>query len=171
MINWDYNANDYDVTKTGKSNLLPEGKYRVRIIEAYQTKAYNGTEGLEIWLNVIGHNHTLRHYIWYNHDNKVRTNQLLGEFFDSFDIQDKDRTDHSYWYDKEGAVYVVQGEYKGRTIAKIAFCISRNQQEQVPERQETPSTHVENHSRYAGFEPMNDKFRVPVHPSCGSIEY
>ena len=53
MINWDYNANDYDVTKTGKSNLLPEGKYRVRIIEAYQTKAYNGTEGLEIWLGVL----------------------------------------------------------------------------------------------------------------------
>lgn len=136
MINWDYNANDYDANKTGKSNLLPEGKYRVEIIEATETIASNGTKGLEITLDVDGRNNTIRHYIWYNHDNKARTNQLLGEFFNSFDIQGKDREDHWFWGGKRGAVYVIHNEYKGRTIAKVAFCLSRDQQKQLPEWQD-----------------------------------
>ena len=49
MINWNYDANDYS---TNKTNLLDEGKYRVRIINAIETVAKNGTEGLEISLEV-----------------------------------------------------------------------------------------------------------------------
>lgn len=85
MINWNYDANDYSANKT---NLLDEGKYRVRIINAIETVAKNGTEGLEISLEVNGHSNKLRYYIWYNRENAARTNQLLGEFFNSFDISD-----------------------------------------------------------------------------------
>ena len=58
MINWDYDANDYNANK---KDVLAEGKYRVRITNATQTVAKNGTEGLEISLEVSGHSNKLRH--------------------------------------------------------------------------------------------------------------
>ena len=136
MINWNYNENDYNANKT---DILAEGKYRVRITNATQTVAKNGTEGLEISLEVSGHSNKLRHYIWYNRDNKARTNQFLGEFFNSFAIAAEERNHCEMWIGKKGAVYVMHDEYKGRTIAKVALCISRDQQEQLPEWQDKPS--------------------------------
>ena len=35
-----------------------------------------------------------------------------------------------------GAVHVVHSEYKGRTIAKVAYCIERDKQDKLPEWQE-----------------------------------
>jgi hypothetical protein len=31
-----------------------------------------------------------------------------------------------------GAVHVVHSEYKGRTIAKVAYCIERDKQDKLP---------------------------------------
>ena len=162
MINWDYNANDY---KANNANLLDEGKYRVRILKATQTVAKNGTEGLEISLEVSGHSNKLRHYIWYNHDNKARTNQLMGEFFNSFDIAVEERNHCELWTGKKGAVYVMHDEYKGRTIAKVAFCLNRNQQEKLPEWQDKPTVKYNEKTEWQEELPsMKSEKSAPIAP-------
>lgn len=128
MINWNYNAEDY---KEIKANLLDEGEYRVRIINATETVAKNGTEGIEILLQVNGHSNKLRYYIWYNREHAARTNQLLGELFNSFDISTKEQNACENWIGKEGGVYVMHDVYKGRKIAKVAFCLNRDQQSKL----------------------------------------
>ena len=129
MINWNYNADDYTATNT---NLLDEGEYRVRIINATETVAKHGTEGIEILFQVKGHSNKLRYYIWYNREYAARTNQLLGELFDSFGILPKEQKACENWIGKRGAVYVMHDIYKGRKIAKTAFCLNREQQAKLP---------------------------------------
>lgn len=130
---WNYNSKQYNESQTGKSNLLPEGDYRAEIELVSETMANNGRKGLEIELYVNGYANKLRHYIWYNPENPARTNQLIGEFFNSFDIREDERDRFVYWYNKRGAVRVVHAEYKGRTIAKVDFCLSHSQQKDLPE--------------------------------------
>ena len=129
-FNWDYNATDY--TDNG-ATLLRFGNHMVRITNVAQTFAKNGTEGLEISLEVYGHNHKLRHYIWFNHDNPGYTNMKLGEFFDSFGISENERSSYEGWVGKVGVVNVAHREYKGRMIAKVDSCIRKEFQKNVPE--------------------------------------
>ena len=88
---------------------------------------------MEISLEVNGHSNKLRHFIWYNYDYQARTNQLLGEFFDSFGISSAEQGNIELWKGKTGAVHVVHDEYKGRTIAKVSFCLKREYQNGIPE--------------------------------------
>ena len=136
-LNWNYDATAY---KANNSELLAEGKYRVRIINASETEARNGTSGLEISLEVNGHSNKLRHFIWYNYDYQARTNQLLGEFFDSFGISSEEQDNIESWKGKTGAVHVVHDEYKGKTIAKVSFCLKREYQNGIPEWSDKPSS-------------------------------
>ena len=135
-FNWNYNPNDYSATTSG---LLEEGRYGVRVINAKQTVAKNGTEGLEISLEVCGQSNKLKHFIWYTRETPARTNQLLGEFFNSFDIKPGEVNSCDAWMNKQGSVYVVQDTYKGRRIAKVAFCIAR-EQSMAGTNQERPVT-------------------------------
>ena len=129
-FNWHYNPDDYNAPT---SEILPEGDYRVCISSAMPTVAKNGTEGLEITFDVNGHNNNLKHYIWFNPNEVQRTNQKLGQFFSSFDIGPAEQNNCAPWVDKKGAVHVIHSEYKGRTIAKVAFCIKRDNQDKLPE--------------------------------------
>lgn len=130
MMNWNYNAADYKPNETG---LLRMGNHNVRIITAKQIFAKNGTEGLEISLEVYGYSNKLRHYIWFNYDYPGYTNMKLGEFFDSFGISENERNSFECWVGKVGAVNVAHHEYKGRMIAKVDFCIRKEFQKNVPE--------------------------------------
>ena len=128
-FNWNYNPDDYNANA---SDLLAEGKYRVRVVNAKPTTAKNGTEGLEITLEVYGHSNKLRYYIWFNRETPARTNQLLGEFFNSFNIQPGETGNCDAWTNKEGAVCVVHDAYRGHTIAKVSYCIARHNQVGFP---------------------------------------
>ncbi len=141
-FNWNYDPSDFN------SEILAEGDYRVRITGATPTVAKNGTEGLEITFAVNGCNNNLRHYIWFNANNVQHTNQLLGQFFNSFDIGPNDQHDCAPWIRREGAVHVVHSEYKGRTIAKVAFCISREMQAKLPAWREPVGTRGYENSKY-----------------------
>lgn len=132
-FNWNYNPDDYNANTSG---ILAEGDYRVCISSAVPTVAKTGTHGLEITLDVNGHSNNLKHYIWFNPNDVQRTNQKLGQFFNSFDIGPNDQNSCAPWIDKMGAVHVVHSEYKGRTIAKVAYCIERDKQDKLPEWQE-----------------------------------
>ena len=128
-FNWNYNPEDYTPNTSG---ILAEGDYRVCISSAMPTTAKTGTHGLEITLDVNGHSNNLKHYIWFNPNDVQRTNQKLGQFFNSFDIGPNDQNSCAPWIDKMGAVHVVHSEYKGRTIAKVAYCIERDKQDKLP---------------------------------------
>jgi hypothetical protein len=132
-FNWNYNPEDYTPNTSG---ILAEGDYRVCISSAMPTTAKTGTHGLEITLDVNGHSNNLKHYIWFNPNDVQRTNQKLGQFFNSFDIGPNEQNSCAPWCDKKGAVHVVHSEYKGRTIAKVAYCIERDKQDKLPEWQE-----------------------------------
>ncbi len=132
-LNWDYNPN---CDSANNEKMLAEGDYRVRINSVFTTVAKNGTEGLEIKFDVNGYSNSLKHYIWLNRNNVQRTNQTLGQFFGSFDIGPGEQKDCSSWKDKRGAVHVIHSEYKGRMIAKVAFCIDREKQDNLPAWQE-----------------------------------
>ena len=129
-FNWCYNPADYEANNR---NIIAEGDYRVCITNAMPTVSKNGTEGLEITLKVNGHTSTLRHYIWFNPDQVQRTNQNLGSFYNSFQIPPEEQNSCEYWLDKKGAVRVAHSEYKGRTIAKVAFCIAHDKQDKLPD--------------------------------------
>ena len=157
-FNWNYNSGAFS------SEILAEGDYRVRITGATPTVAKNGTEGLEITFAVNGCNNNLRHYIWFNPNNARHTNQLLGQFFDSFDIGPNDQNDCAPWIRKEGAVHVVHAEYKGHTIAKVAFCISRELQDKLPETQNNiPSTETR--------PPVVERPAMPQFTSWGDFKF
>lgn len=129
MMNWNFNAMDYN---PDKKTLIEEGKHRVRISSVKQTVARNGTQGLDISLKVNGYEKELKHYIWFNRNNPARTNQLLGEFYNSFYIPIENQQNCDAWLGQEGAVYVVQDVYKGRPIAKVSYCIPWDKQEDIP---------------------------------------
>ena len=140
-FNWNYNPNDYSASALG---ILAEGDYRVSINSAMPTMAKNGTEGLEITFDVNGHNNRLKHYIWFNPNEVQRTNQKLGQFFNSFAIAPSEQNSCEPWRDKKDAVHVIHSDYKGRTIAKVAFCIERDKQDKLPEwHDEVPVTKEE----------------------------
>ena len=130
-FNWDYNPTDYQ----NNSGILAEGDYRARISSVFQTVSKTGTSGLEFSLEVNGYDKPLKYYIWLNIDNVARTNQNLGRFFNSFNIVGEEQRDYESWFNKAGAVHVIHSEYKGRTIAKVAFCIERDKQDKLPEWQ------------------------------------
>jgi len=136
MINWEYNPEQYD---ENHNIVLEKGEYRVRINKVENTTACTGTPGLEITFDVSGRSNKLRHYIWFNSNNRSQTNQLLGEFFNSFGIDIKDCQNHEAWIGKIGAVYVERCEYKGRTSCRVKYCIKSNHQSNIPEWQEPPS--------------------------------
>lgn len=135
-MNWTYNPQDY-TANTFKP--LNEGDYRVRISNATARMFSNGKAGFEITLDVSGHNSKLWLYITLDPLNEKRTNQQLGAFFNSFDITDYSLDDCSRWIGKMGAVRVKHTEYEGRTMAKVAFCLSRDQQDRLPEWKDKPS--------------------------------
>ena len=128
-FNWNYNPSDY---KENNFRLLSEGDYRVRIINAVTTVSKTGTEGLEITFEVNGEYTNLKHYIWFNRDNVQYTNQCLGQFFNSFGIEESEQYICDSWIGKTGAVHVIHSDYKGKRIAKVAFCISRERQNNLP---------------------------------------
>lgn len=132
-FNWNYNPDHYT---SNIPDILDEGDYRVCITSAKSTVAKNGTEGLEITFDVNGHSNNLKHYIWFNPDDVQRTNVKLGQFFNSFAIAPDEQNNCVPWINKKGAVHVIHSEYKGRTIAKVAFCIEHDKQDKLPDWQD-----------------------------------
>ena len=61
-----------------------------------------------------------------------KTNQRIGTFFESFGIGDFDLSHYRGWIGKIGGVRVKHEEYNGANTAKVAFCLSRKNQEKLP---------------------------------------
>lgn len=133
-----YNPNEYNATNF---TIVSEGDHRVKISDVSYQIFSNGKPGYEITLEVSGYNNKLWHYITIDHQDTKKTNQRLGSFFNSFGVTDYNLDNYSHWTGNYGAVRVRHDVYQGRTIARVAFCLSRDQQNKLPEWQDKPSTY------------------------------
>lgn len=112
--------------------VLPEGKYRIRIKSAEKAVSKSGNDMLALQFDVSGHSQILYHYITFMKDRPEITNRMLTQFFDSFkDIADGD-FNMKNWIGKVGACTVKHDEYNGNPSAKISYFIKADKQEELP---------------------------------------
>ena len=131
-MTWIFNANEYE--EKGFS-IIPVGDFRARIVDVAQKTFRSGNPGMEITLEVAGHSGKLWHYIVLDHSDTKKTNQRIGSFFDSFGITDPNLSNYRSWIGKVGAVRVKHEDYNGNTSAKVAFCLSKKNQDKLPPAQ------------------------------------
>ena len=129
MANWIFDPRDYENKEYAP---IPAGEHRVRIAEVSERTFNSGNEGFEITFDVSGHSSKLWFYLVLNRADTKRTNQNIGSFFDSFGISDVNLGNYRAWVGKTGAVRVKHDDYMGAPKAKVAYCISRRNQEKLP---------------------------------------
>lgn len=156
MVNWNFNAADYEETSF---KPIPVGDHRVRIQSAEEQTSGSGRPMIKLVLEVSGYNSTVWHYIVFMVDNPKLTNQKLGEFWDSFGIQQGNLNVQS-WVGKVGAAKVKHEDYNGESNAKIAYFIKKDRQDKLPAWQEPSNANASDGSFEA----------VPT-PSAGDLPF
>ena len=129
MANW-----TFDVTHYEEQNFqpIPAGDHRVRISDVVEKVSKNGNDMFEITLEVSGYSSRLWYYLVLDRTDVKKTNQRIGEFFNSFGITDNNLGNGKQWIGKVGAVRVKHEEYAGNMSAKVAFVINRKNQDKLP---------------------------------------
>ena len=127
---WIYNPNEYEAKEF---SIIPVGDHRVRISNVEGKTFKSGNNGFEITLDVSGHGGSLWFYLVLDPTDTKKTNQRIGTFFESFGIADPDLSHYRNWIGKVGGVRVKHEEYNGSQTAKVAFCLSRKNQDKLPE--------------------------------------
>ena len=128
MANWNFDATQY---KEQDFQIIPTGDHRVRIEDVIEKKFNSGNEGYEITLSVNGHASKLWFYLVLDASNRERTNQRIGEFFNSFGITNTAMGSGKQWIGAVGAVRVKHEEYNGTMGAKVAYCIAKSRQDKL----------------------------------------
>ena len=126
---WIFNPNEYEAKEF---SIIPAGDHRVRISEVAQKTFKSGNNGFEITLEVSGQVGSLWFYLVLDPADTKKTNQRIGTFFESFGITDYDLSHYRNWIGKVGGVRVKHEEYNGSQSAKVAFCLSRKNQDKLP---------------------------------------
>lgn len=129
MANWTFNAQDYTETDFA---IIPAGDHRVRIADVEEKVSSKGNEMYEITFEVSGHNSKLWFYLVLDQNDPKKTNQRIGDFFNSFGITTPAMGTGKQWIGKVGAVRVKHEEYNGNMSAKVAYCINRKNQDKLP---------------------------------------
>ncbi len=128
MSAWIYDPSQY----TEKSfELIPAGDYRARIEDVQEKTFKSGNEGYEITLAINGYSSKMWYYLVLDKSNPARTNQSLGDFFNSFGITNYAMGTGKQWVGKVGAVRVKHELYNGNNQAKVAYTIARNRQDKL----------------------------------------
>ena len=120
----DYTANDFAP--------IPVGDHRVRINDVVAKRFNSGNDGFELTLDVSGHTGKLWAYVVINPADPKKTNQRLGDFFNSFGITDYNLDHYRAWIGKIGGVRVKHEEYNGAPSAKVAFFLNKKNQDKLP---------------------------------------
>ena len=126
---WIFNPNEYEAQEF---SIIPAGDHRVRISDVEGKTFKSGNNGFEITLEVSGHGGSLWFYLVLDTTDTKKTNQRIGTFFESFGITDPDLSHYRNWIGKVGGVRVKHEEYNGSQSAKVAFCLSRKNQDKLP---------------------------------------
>lgn len=119
---WQFKREESEFTE------LPEGRYRVGIVDAEMAVSSKGNDMLVIKLLVSGTNRNLWNYITFLDDRPEITNRMLTQFFDSFGIEDGNFNLSSY-IGKIGGCQVKHDE-DGR--AKVHYFLNKKAQESLP---------------------------------------
>ena len=127
---WNFDPNQYE-EKEGFS-IIPVGDHRVRIEDVVSKQSKSGRDMFEITLAVSSHSSRLWYYLVLDPADPKKTNQRIGDFFNSFGITDYNMANYSRWKGKVGAVRVVHEEYNGEQQAKVRFCLNRKNQDKLP---------------------------------------
>ena len=137
MANWTYDPSQY---QERAYELIPAGDYRARITDVVEKVFSTGSSGYEITMAINGYNSHLWFYLVIDPSNAARTNQNIGDFFNAFGITSPAMGTGKQWIGATGAVRVKNEEYKGNMTAKIAYCINRSRQENLPPWKNKPGT-------------------------------
>ena len=129
MANWTFDANQYEEQDF---SIIPAGDHRVRIADVEEKVSKSGNEMYEITFEVSGHNSKLWFYLVLDQSDPKKTNQRIGDFFNSFGITTHALGTGKQWIGKVGAVRVKHEEYNGNMSAKVAFVLNRKNQEKLP---------------------------------------
>ena len=127
-----------------KFDVLPEGRYRIRVKSADKAVSKNGNDMLALQFEVSGSKTILYHYIVFMNDRPEITNRMLTQFFDSFkDIAEGD-FNMANWIGKVGAAMIKHDEYNGDKRAKISYFINKDKQDEIapwvePNNNNTPA--------------------------------
>jgi hypothetical protein len=128
MANWNFDPNQYEEQDF---QIIPAGDHRVRIADVVEKVFNSGNEGYEITLSVNGYNSKLWFYLVLDRNDPKKTNQRIGDFFNSFGIAELSLGSGKQWIGKVGAVRVKHEEYNGSTSAKVAYVINRKKQDSL----------------------------------------
>lgn len=129
MATWNFDPNMYEEKEFG---IIPAGDHRVRIADVEEKTSSKGNDMYEITLEVSGHSSKLWFYLVLDKADPKKTNQRIGDFFNSFGIADNSMGTGKQWIGKVGAVRVRHEEYNGNMSAKVAYCINRKNQDKLP---------------------------------------
>lgn len=128
MANWKFDPTQY---KEASYELIPVGDYRARIADVAEKKFSSGNEGYEITLEINGYKSKVWMYLVLDPANAEKTNQRIGDFFNSFGITNPAMGTGKQWVGMVGAVRIKHDEYNGNTSAKVAYTINRKRQDNL----------------------------------------
>ena len=128
MAAWSFDPSMYEEQDF---QIIPVGDHRVRIEDVVEKTFNSGNEGYEITLAVNGYSSKLWHYLVLDRNDPKKTNQRIGDFFNSFGIADHSLGNGRQWVGKVGAVRVKHEEYNGNMSAKVAYVINRKNQDKL----------------------------------------
>ena len=128
MATWNFDPSMYEEQDF---QIIPVGDHRVRIFDVAERTFNSGNSGFEITLAVNGYNSKLWFYLVLDRNDPKKTNQRIGDFFNSFGITDYDMSHYRGWIGKVGAVKVKHEEYNGNMSAKVAYVINRKKQDKL----------------------------------------
>ena len=149
MANWTYDPSQY---KESDFQIIPVGDYRARIADVTEKKFSSGNEGYEITLEINGYNSKLWFYLVLDSSDPAKTNQRIGDFFNSFGINSPAMGSGKQWIGTVGAVRVKHEEYNGENRAKVAYCLARSRQDKLAPWKNVGS---------APAAPANDTVEIP----------
>ena len=136
MLNWKFNPENYN--EKGYQ-LVPPGKYRVRIENAEETMAKTGKPMVKLTLKASGYNSKIWHNVVMDNTSEeaiARTDNMLGRIFDSFNIPAGDMN-LADWKGKVGAAEVKNEPDLNEVMrAGIKYFIRRKEQNDLPAWQE-----------------------------------
>lgn len=136
MLNWRFNPANYNAEGY---QLVPPGKYRVRIEDAEEQESKTGKPMVKLILKVSGYNSRIWNYLVLDSTSPeavARTDDKLGRIYDSFNIP-MGSMNLQEWKGKVGAAEIKnEPDNKGTMRAVVNWFIRRNEQDELPLWQE-----------------------------------
>lgn len=171
ITNWQYDETDYKNHKYDNL-LIPEGDHRVRIENAEPKVFKNGNEGFEIELSVEGFSSKLWYCMSFDVNDRQKTNQRIGAFFDSFGITNHNLATYPQWAGAYGMVHVKHNNWQGNTYANVVYCINKaTQMKRLGQTSQATSQALQTASRNVFDDCINNSTVNPNRPTRIPVDY